>query len=241
MNRKAHAAIDLASRQLKAVKIERLLGLKPGTTPIEVLEIGCGAGGIAHYFASHTELSCRVTAVDVNDNRQIHDGYTYLPVCGVELPFATECFDVVISNHVIEHVGDSAAQIRHLEEIRRVLKKTGAAYLAAPNRWMIIEPHYQLMFLSWLPPRWRSRYLRFRGKGDFYDCEPPQLVELERMLDKAGMNYRNLCIDGWRETFEIERPYQWSTRALRHIPDALLRPLKPIIPTLIYRLERGEV
>jgi len=159
-------------------------------------------------------------------------------VQGVKLPFEPDRFDVVISNHVIEHVGDAAAQLRHLQEIRRVLKPEGVAYLAVPNRWMLTEPHYRLKFLSWLPHSWRSPYLRWRGKGDFYDCEPLQLHELEAMLAQSGMTYRNLCIEGWRETFEIERPRHWSTRLLRRFPDALLRPLRPIIPTLMYRLER---
>ncbi|MGX9720858.1 methyltransferase domain-containing protein [Stenotrophomonas acidaminiphila] len=240
MNRKAHAVIDLPSRQLKAKKIERLLGLSPGDAPLEVLEIGCGSGGISHYFATHKELSCRVTAVDVNDSRQVHEGYTYLHVEGVDLPFAAERFDVVISNHVIEHVGDTAAQLQHLEEIHRVLKQDGVAYLAVPNRWMVTEPHYRLKFLSWLPRRWRSPYLRLRGRGSFYDCEPPQLHELENMMDQTGMRYRNLCIEGWRETFDIERPHHWATRLLRRTPDAVLRPLVPLVPTLIYRLERSS-
>jgi SAM-dependent methyltransferase len=240
MNREAHAVIDLPSRQLKAKKIERLLGLALGGAPLEMLEIGCGSGGISHYFATHEELACRVTAVDVNDNRQVRDGYAYLHVQGVELPFAAECFDVVISNHVIEHVGEAPAQLQHLREIHRVLKHDGHAYLAVPNRWMVTEPHYRLKFLSWLPRRWRSPYLRFRGKGHFYDCEPPRLRELENMLDQTGMCYRNLCIEGWRETFEIERPHHWGTRLLRRIPDALLRPLIPLVPTLIYRLERSR-
>lgn len=236
MDRKAHAVIDLPSRQLKALKIERLLELKPGNERLQLLEIGCGSGGISHYFATHPKLPCDVTAVDVQDNRQVSDGYIYLPVQGVELPFARECFDVVISNHVIEHVGDVSNQLQHLQEIGRVLKPGGIAYLAAPNRWMLTEPHYQLKFLSWLPHRWRSPYLRWSGKGKHYDCEPPQPHELEALLDKTGMCYRNLCIEGWRETFDIERPRHWSTRVLRHLPDALLRPLKPIIPTLIYCL-----
>ncbi|HOB02274.1 MAG TPA: class I SAM-dependent methyltransferase [Casimicrobium huifangae] len=236
--RQAHAVTDLPSRQHKALKIERLLGLQPGNAPLELLEIGCGSGGISHYFATHPTLPCRVTAVDVHDNRQVQGSYDYAPVQGVKLPFEPDRFDVVISNHVIEHVGDAAAQLRHLQEIRRVLKPEGVAYLAVPNRWMLTEPHYRLKFLSWLPHSWRSPYLRWRGKGDFYDCEPLQLHELEAMLAQSGMTYRNLCIEGWRETFEIERPRHWSTRLLRRFPDALLRPLRPIIPTLMYRLER---
>lgn len=237
--RKPHAATDAASRRPKAQKIERLLGLDAWRGPIQLLEVGCGSGFIAHYFATHPTLKCAVSAVDVHDNRQVHESFDYQAVTGVDLPFPDAHFDVVISNHVIEHVGNESDQIRHLREIRRVLKTDGAAYLAVPNRWMLTEPHYQLKFLSWLPRSWRSTYLRWHGKGDFYDCEPLELSQLERMLEAAGLRYRNLCIEGWRVTFQIERPGRWSTRVLAQLPDTLLHPLTPIIPTLIYRLERN--
>lgn len=236
--RQPHAVTDLASRRFKALKIERLLGLQQLSQPIRLLEIGCGSGGIAHYFATHPSLQCSVTAVDVHDNRQVRDGYTYHSVQGVQLPFEDQQFDAVISNHVIEHVGDAAAQLVHLQEMRRVLTPTGKAYLAVPNRWMLTEPHYRLKFLSWLPHAWRSPYLRWMGKGEVYDCEPLQMHELERMLAAAGLQYRNQCVEGWRATFEIERPTHWSNRVLQATPNALLNLLRPIIPTLIYQLQR---
>jgi SAM-dependent methyltransferase len=238
MTRQPHAVLDMPSRRHKALKIERLLDLHPRDTPIQLLEIGTGAGGIAHYFGTHPTLPCKVVAVDVHDNRQVHGGYDYVPVQGVALPFDDACFDVVISNHVIEHVGDGDVQLAHLGEIGRVLKPDGVAYLAVPNRWMLTEPHYRLPFLSWLPHRWRSRYLRWSGKGEFYDCEPLEMRQLERMLEASGLAYRNLCVQGWRATFDIERPGRLATRLLAEVPDALLRPLGPIIPTLIYRIGR---
>lgn len=238
--RQPHAVLDLPSRDWKGLKIERLLDLANRPQPLRMLEIGTGSGGIAHYFAKHPQLHCNVTAVDVVDNRLVHDGYEYLQVEGVELPFAEASFDVVITNHVIEHVGDSASQRRHLAEVRRVLKPSGVGYLAVPNRWMLKEPHYQLRFLSWLPHSWRTPYLRLMGKGTFYDCEPLQMRQLERMLYVAGFRYRNLCIEAWRETFEIERPDSLGTRVLRATPDALLKPLRRVIPTLIYCIERAQ-
>lgn len=238
MSRQAHAATDLASRQTKALKIERLLGLMPRIEPFALLEIGTGAGGIAHYFGTHPVLSCNVTAVDVHDSRQVHSGYDYVPVQGVTLPFDDACFDVVISNHVIEHVGDGDAQLTHLREIRRVLRPDGCAYLAVPNRWMLTEPHYRLKFLSWWPRSLRSPYLRVMGRGTFYDCEPLQMRLLERMLETAGFRARNLCVAALRETFEIERPESRATRLLRRIPDGVLHAFRRIIPTLIYRIER---
>ena len=238
--RQPHAVLDLPSRSWKAEKIARLLELASRKHPIRLLEIGTGSGGIAHWFAHHPQLRCEVVAVDVCDNRQLHEGYAFQQVEGVDLPFEEASFDVVISNHVIEHVGDAQAQARHLSEIRRVMKPDGVGYLAVPNRWMLTEPHYRLKFLSWWPHGWRTPYLKLMGKGDFYDCEPLEMRQLERMLDAADFRHRNLCIDALRQTFEIERPHARVTLALRRIPDVLLKPLRSIIPTLIYRIERGK-
>lgn len=238
--RKPHAVLDLATRNWKALKIERLLGLHTRQQPLRLLEIGTGSGGIAHYFAAHPTLQCEVDAVDVVDNRLVNDGYRYQRVEGVELPFAADTFDVVISNHVIEHVGDTQAQARHLGEIHRVMRPDGVGYLAVPNRWMLTEPHYHLKFLSWWPRRLRSPYLRLMGKGTFYDCEPLQMRPLERMLETAGFRARNLCVAALRETFEIEHPDSRIARLLRRIPDGMLQPLQRIIPTLIYRIERNQ-
>jgi SAM-dependent methyltransferase len=153
-----------------------------------------------------------------------------------QLPFADETFDVVLTNHVIEHVGDEQAQRAHLAELRRVLRLDGVGYLAVPNRWMLVEPHYRLAFLSWWPRTWRTPYLRAMRKGEVYDCEPLQMRQIEHFLDDAGFSYRNLCVDAMRLTFEIERPDSISADLLRRTPDDIWRCLQRIIPTLIYLL-----
>jgi len=235
--RQGHAVLDLGSRAAKAKKIEVLLGLAPGS-PLRLLEVGTGSGGIAHYFGAHPVLDIDVEAVDVQDARQIFEGYRFTRVDGVELPFPDEYFDVVISNHVIEHVGDAAVQAAHLAELRRVLRPDGVGYLAVPNRWMLIEPHYRLVFLSWLPHSWRTPYLKFSGKGQHYDCEPLEMRQLERMLSFSGLAHDNLCVKAWRVTFEIERADGVGGQLLSMLPDKFLGLLRPIIPTLIYRIQR---
>lgn len=71
--------------------------------------------------------------MDVVDNRLVSYGYRYHEVEGVALPFADMNFDVVVSNHVIEHVGDEKAQVQHLHEIRRVMRPDGVGYLAVAD------------------------------------------------------------------------------------------------------------
>src|SRR5690348_18512270 len=114
--RQPHAVPDLPSRRLKGLKIERLLGLAESPKPIRLLEVGAGSGGIAHYFGTHPELQCEVDAVDVHDNRLVADGYRFQLVSDTRLPFRDQSFDVVLTNHVIEHVGDATAQLAHLKE-----------------------------------------------------------------------------------------------------------------------------
>jgi SAM-dependent methyltransferase len=235
--RSGHASLDLVSRDAKARKIERLLGLRPQSRAIRLLEVGTGSGGIAHYFGMHKSLQCDVDAVDVEDRRQVRDGYRFTLLGDVRLPFGDRTFDVVISNHVIEHVGDADAQRLHLQELRRVLDPRGVAYLAVPNRWQLVEPHFQLAFLSWLPASWRSAYVRLRGRGREYDCRPLTTSELERQLRAAGFDFVQEHGRALRVTFEIERPRAFMyTHIVRRVPDGAFAPLRGVFPTLIYLL-----
>lgn len=240
--RLAHATKDLASRVPKAKKIEKLLDMSErfGERKIRMLEVGCGSGGIAHYFATHTRLDCEVTGVDVQDNRQVLDGYRFIRVSDVTLPFPDATFDVVITNHVIEHVGEAEQQLKHLTEIHRVMAHGAVCYLAVPNRWMITEPHYKLKFLSWLPRTWRTPYLRWRRKGNHYDCKPLQLKETELLLRNSGFRYENLSIPATRTTLLLEKPDTYTTKLVQSIPTTVLDPFRRIIPTLIYKLEKYE-
>lgn len=240
MRRKSYAVLDLDSRWKKALKIERLLGLSGRPQPLRVLEIGTGSGGIAHYFATHRKLRCNVTAVDVVDQRIVKDGYEFKRVRGTTLPFQDEVFHVVISNHVIEHVGNLEAQQNHLREMRRVMSFDGVGYLATPNRWMVVEPHYRLPFLSWLPPSARHAYVRLMRRGDNYDCEPLTQSILERCMKDAGFYYENLTEAAVNVMLTIEIDRGFKAWLLRTIPSGVFRKLDFMAPTLIYRLEAGN-
>lgn len=235
-----HAALDPAGRLPKAEKIAALLALHPAPAGqcLRLLEIGTGAGAIAHYFSTRAGFDCDVDAVDVVDQRKVTDGYRFRTVTSVELPFADANFDAVISNHVIEHVGGNEDQRVHLREIARVLKPGGAAYLATPNRWHLVEPHYRLAFLSWLPRKWRSGYLRWRGRGDYYDCEPLTMPELETMLRSSGMTYANVCWEAIRAMSASETRRSLAVVLASRIPRVLAYPLRRFSPTHVYLLQR---
>jgi SAM-dependent methyltransferase len=237
--RQPHAVLDLPSRRLKAMKIERLLDLDSRPGPLRVLEIGVGSGGISHYFGTHPSGRYDVVGVDVVDNRLISDGYRYVAITDTSLPFADASFDVVISNHVIEHVGDKAAQAHHLSEMRRVMCDGAIGYLAVPNRWMLVEPHYRLAFLSWWPESMRSWWLRLFRRETHYDCRPLTRGDLEGRLRDAGFHYAQQHTQAMQAMVEIERGRlsKFDLLMLR-IVASLATWLRSAIPTLIYTLER---
>jgi SAM-dependent methyltransferase len=217
--------------------IERLLGLAAGRT-IRMLEVGTGGGGIAEYFATHGRLDVEVDAVDVHDQRQGSGSYRFTLVHGTTLPFADGTFDVVITNHVIEHVGPREAQLDHLRELRRVMAPDGIGYLAVPNRWMVVEPHYRLPFLSWLPPAARTPYLRLARRGTWYDCEPLTKPAVEALFVRAGLDATNLCLPAARLTLELEGSDSMLRSVVARVPRRLVPLFDRMCPTLIYRFSR---
>lgn len=237
--RQPHAVLDIPSRQWKAIKIERLLRLDEQPGRLKMLEVGTGSGGIANYFGTHPSGRFEVDAVDVVDNRLVSAGFRYQTIAATALPFGGAAFDVVISNHVIEHVGEQEAQLAHLAELHRVLRADGIGYLAVPNRWMLVEPHYRLAFLSWLPVSWRTPYLRLSGRGSDYDCRPFAPAELESMLRDSGFEFAQQHGHALLLTYEIENPNALAHRIFRRVPDAAFHMLRSLFPTLIYRIRKS--
>ncbi|MBW2738704.1 MAG: class I SAM-dependent methyltransferase [Deltaproteobacteria bacterium] len=176
--RQSHAALGMRSRQAKARKIEAILSTKLKLTDARVLDVGAGSGIIANHMSQCVGPGGEVVAVDVMDQRRIRRGFRFVRVTDRWLPFEDVSFDVVISNHVMEHVGKRQAQLHHLREFRRVLKDEGWGYFAVPNQWRLIEPHFKLPLLSWFPLGLRSAYVRMASRGKVYDVFPPSHYEL---------------------------------------------------------------
>ena len=78
-------------------------------------------------------------------------------------------------------------------EMKRVMDTGAVGYLAVPNRWALVEPHFRLPFLSWLPKDWRSSYVRLMGRGTAYDCEPTSLRRINAPMSEAGFASQHLA------------------------------------------------
>ena len=234
-DRLPHAILDRESRLLKAQKIAELVRPFRPLQGARVLDIGAGSGFIAHSLSELVGPEGEVHAVDVLDQRLITEGFEFRRVDCTTLPYESGSFDVVLSNHVIEHVGIRPVQLHHLREIRRVLAPGGVAYLAVPNRWVLVEPHFKLPFLSWLPERLRSPYVRLAGRGEAYDCDLPTRGDLHELFADAELDASELTIQATRVVARVEEP-TGPLRLLLGAPEPLLRLLLPVTPTMIFAL-----
>jgi SAM-dependent methyltransferase len=233
--RAPHAALDDESRVQKAAKIVAQLRAERPLEGADVLDVGCGNGVIAREFARAVGSSGSVVGVDVVDQRTTVDGYRFEQVSGTTLPFADGGFDIVVSNHCIEHVGDRTDQLNHLLEVGRVLRDGGICYLAVPNRWTLVEPHFRLPFLSWLPKSTASAVVRLAGRGTEYDCDIPSSGSLAQLVSGAGLQAREITITALPLIEEIERPHGLRKILLR-TPPGLAARLTPLMPTRMYIL-----
>jgi len=162
----SHAVLDVKSRRIKARTIMNLLKGYKNIKNSKILDIGTGSGVIAYELG---KISKNVYSVDVVDERIVKDNFVFKKIKDAKLPFKNNEFDIIISNHVMAHVRNDEM---HLKEIRRVLNKDGVVYLSMLNKLWLLEPNFNLLFLSWLPKKIADLYVRLSGKGKYYNVNP---------------------------------------------------------------------
>jgi SAM-dependent methyltransferase len=226
MTLNGYAAVDRRSRLAKARKIEALLG--DDVDGLDLLDLGAGSGLLADYFKSR---GANVTAADREDSAY-GSPIPFVRIEGETLPFADASFDVVIFNHVIEHVGVETRQTAVLSEIKRVLKPGGKLYLAAPNKWAIIEPHFRLPLLGAMP-RGVANFVVKMLRGDpKYDCYPLTRGRLGALARSCFPQVQDKSGDAviWVAENELRGI---ARKVLSVVPTPLLRALWPAYPTFI--------
>jgi SAM-dependent methyltransferase len=178
------ATADRARRARKAAKITRILEHFTGRdlAGLVCLEMGCSIGVITERLAETARLAIGVD-IDQGAIRQAarrQDSRALFVAADVgSVPFMDGTFDVIVCSQVYEHVPSLRLLV---SEIYRLLKDDGVCFFSGPNRWAVMERHYGLPFLSWLPARCADQYVRLAGRGQDYYEHPQSARGLRRAL-----------------------------------------------------------
>jgi len=140
-----------------------LLAESGRTGPLDVADIGCGAGTQALLWA---QLGHRVAALDVNEplvniarSRATAQGLMirFDVATATALPYADDSADAVLLPELLEHVADWESCMK---EAVRVLRPGGLFYLSTTNWLCPRQQEFTLPLYSWYPglvKRWCER------------------------------------------------------------------------------------
>jgi len=230
---------DVEGRTQKFKKILSIIqDFQPETQPLKCLDIGCSSGVITSLLGEHFSVAI---GIDIDQEAvqyaKVHSPslqVQFLMADSMALPFQDNSIDVIVCNHTYEHVPEAN---RMMDEIFRVLKQEGFCYLAAGNKYMIIEGHYFLPFLSWLPKSLAHLYLKATGKGNFYYEEHLSFGRLRQLVRKFRIHDYTLSIITNPEKFYATDLLDQRTFLYKWV--RWLAPyLYPWIPTYIWILTK---
>ena len=102
-----------------------------------ILEIGCGTGIFSRYLLEENP-SILISAIDISSeaikvgkekSKKLKGKINYYVGDALNLPFATDSFDMIFGNSIIHHLPLGGA----LTEIKRVLRPEGSIWFCEPN------------------------------------------------------------------------------------------------------------
>jgi SAM-dependent methyltransferase len=202
------------------------------------LDIGCSGGFFIESLALHFE---QVLGLDIDSialaeamNNRSSERVNYIAADSMFLPFADNSVDLIICNHVYEHVPDA---VRLFSEIFRVLDDNGMCYFGAASRLTLLEPHYHLPFLSWLPKFLAHYYMRVMKKGDYYYENLRTYWGIKKLIRKFRLHDYTLNV--------VENPDRYAARdiipknsLIERIPVVLWKAFYWFLPGYIFILKK---
>lgn len=227
---------DPAIRARKGIKIARILRAALGDrSPGVLLDIGCSNCLALDAVRAELQPTYAIGVdMDVGAIAAPIDGRATIVGDAQRLPLPDASVDLIICNHVYEHVPDPQ---QLFAEIERVLKNDGVCYFGAASRLTVMEPHYRLPFLSWLPKPLAGLYMRLTGKGSHYYENLRTLGGIRSLISRFSVLDYTLEV--------IENPDKFHARdllpkggLLERIPLSMWRCFYRVLPSYIFILKR---
>ena len=233
---------NIASREEQAKKIHAIISdfmNDASLKDLKIIDVGCGSGDISTYFAKIASLVWGIE-IDITNLLQSKESaernLAFSKASGARLPFEASSFDLVLLPQVYEHTTQQQAV---MNEIYRVLKPGGICFFSGPNRFQVIEPHFFLPFLSWLPHSLSDLYLRITKKGEKYDIYPRNYWRLRKMTRAfKRFDYTHQMLQN-PEKFGVNK--RVKLKFIRKIPILLIKLFEPLYPNYNWILVKETI
>ena len=147
----------------------RLYEQAANSRPLDVLDIGCGAGAQCKFWLDHGH---RYWGVDINQPlielarqraQQLQLSAHFDVSTATALPFADQSMDVCLLPELLEHVADWQSCV---DQAVRVLRPDGLLYINTTNKLCPRQEEFNLPLYSWYPPALK-RYFERRAVTDW--------------------------------------------------------------------------
>jgi SAM-dependent methyltransferase len=177
-----------------------LISVKPGA---RILDFGCGSGQTVYKLR---EMGFEAYGFDIHDYVQYRSDedrawFRFSPATTTKnsvftidpdtysIPFDDDCFDVVHSSSVLEHVLDARPMFR---ECARVLRRDGVAVHFYPGKLQLVEPHIYVPFASFIQCKaWLRLWVWLGVRNEFQEGRTPsQVTDAFKEYTMTGLRYR---------------------------------------------------
>ena len=169
------------------------------------LDVGCGEG---YVLIEALRRNWVTYGLDISDNRidsAKDKRITFLKGDIFQASFPNDFFDCIYMDSVLEHVLDP---IRHLSEIRRILRKGGVLYIGVPNEDCLFNDIRKLLYI--LSDR-RKLSVHLKPFESPYHIIGFTKESLTKALDKTGfeiVRFRNFGGEyEWRKYKFFTEPF----------------------------------
>jgi trans-aconitate methyltransferase len=194
-------------------RVIQLLGLAASPPPARVLDYGCGAGALTGLLAL-AYPGARIVGCDISEQalakaRLAHPGLEFVPTSGID-----GAFDVIFSNHVLEHVLDLEAALEFL-----------TSHLAPQGRMVHVLPCGNPQSFEWeITECFTDGRKPKEAGGMFYYEDPGHLRRLtsDALADLCAK--KGLALAHARFRNQFWGAVEWITAGNRRTVQQLLNP-----------------
>jgi 2-polyprenyl-3-methyl-5-hydroxy-6-metoxy-1,4-benzoquinol methylase len=234
----------IKNRELKAGKIGSVLSdyfKKTSLDKATVLDIGCSIGAISQCLS---KSAGKVVGIDIDSEAIEYAKKRWAGIANLEfyltdgsdIRFADNSFDIIICNGVYEHVSAPKALVN---QIHRLLKPGGICYFSAMNKLTILEPHYNIPFLSILPKKMADLVMVITCKGRHYDVSAYTYRKMKALFE--GFRAEDITLN------VISNPKKYSVPELAgmnslgiNIITAITRLFYYFLPTYLWIIKKDD-